>query len=89
MFSILICSVSNSNLENLKINIQETIGNEYELLIWDNLANKKPITEVYNLLIEQAKYPYCCFIHEDIQFQTKNWSAQSASSIRTKIKKPD
>jgi Glycosyltransferase like family len=74
MFSILICSINVSYLENLKINIQETIGNDYEILIWDNLANKKPITEVYNLLAEKAKYPYFCFIHEDIQFQTKNWS---------------
>jgi hypothetical protein len=75
MFSILICSVGNPNLEYLKINIRETIGNVYELLIWDNLANTKPLTEVYNLLAERAKYPYYCFIHEDIQFQTKNWSA--------------
>lgn len=75
MFSILICSINASYLEKLKINIRETIGNEYELLVWDNLADKKPITEVYNLLAERAKYPYCCFIHEDIQFQTKNWSA--------------
>jgi len=74
MFSILICSINVSYLEKLKINIQETIGNEYELLVWDNLADKKPITEVYNLLAERAKYPYYCFIHEDIQFQTKNWS---------------
>ncbi len=74
MFSILICSINVSYLEKLKINIRETIGNEYELLVWDNLADKKPITEVYNLLAERARYPYYCFIHEDIQFQTKNWS---------------
>jgi hypothetical protein len=79
MFSILICSVNVSYLEKLKINIRETIGNDYELLAWDNLANTKPITEVYNLLAEQAKYPYYCFIHEDIQFQTKNWSANLLS----------
>jgi Glycosyltransferase like family len=75
MFSILICSINVSYLEKLKINIQETIGNEYELLVWDNLADTKPIAEVYNLLAGQAKHPYFCFIHEDIQFQTKNWSA--------------
>ncbi|HEY4937110.1 MAG TPA: glycosyltransferase [Puia sp.] len=75
MFSILICSVNATYLENLKINIRETIGNEYELLVWDNLAETKPITEVYNLLAARARYPYCCFIHEDIRFQTINWSA--------------
>ncbi len=81
MFSILICSINVSYLEKLKINIQETIGNEYELLVWDNLANTKPISEVYNLLAEQARYPYYCFIHEDIQFQTENWSANLLSAF--------
>jgi Glycosyltransferase like family len=75
MFSILICSVNASYLENLKINISETIGNNYELLAWDNLADPKPISEVYNLLAARAKYPYCCFIHEDIRFKTISWSS--------------
>jgi len=74
MFSILICSANTSYLENLKINIHETIGSVYELLVWDNLAEPKPIAEVYNMLAARAKYPICCFIHEDIQFRTKNWS---------------
>jgi hypothetical protein len=74
MLSILICSVNNSYLERLNINIRDTIGHEYELLVWDNLADPKPITQVYNLLAARAKYPYCCFIHEDIVFRTNNWS---------------
>jgi Glycosyltransferase like family len=74
MFSILICSANTSYLENLKINIRETIGNVYELLVWDNLAEPKPITEVYNTLAARAKYSICCFIHEDILFRTNNWS---------------
>lgn len=75
MFSILICSVNDSYLQRLKVNIRETIGHEYELLIWNNLAEPKPITEVYNLLAARAKYPFWCFIHEDIRFQTNKWSA--------------
>ncbi len=74
MFSILICSVNAVYLEKLKINISETIGTEYELIIWNNLADPKPISEAYNLLAAKAKYPYYCFIHEDILFQTDNWS---------------
>jgi hypothetical protein len=74
MFSILVCSVNATYLERLKINIGETIGHEYELLVWDNLEKPKPIGEVYNLLAGLAKYPFFCFIHEDIRFQTNNWS---------------
>jgi hypothetical protein len=74
MFSILVCSVNHSYLERLKINLRETTGNEYELLVWDNETDPRPITEVYNLLAARAKYPYWCFIHEDIEFKTNNWS---------------
>ena len=74
MFSILVCSINASFLENLKINIYETIGQPFELLVWDNLADEKPITEVYNLLAAKAQYPYWCFIHEDIRFDTKRWA---------------
>jgi Glycosyltransferase like family len=73
MFSILICSVNASHLERLKINIHATAGIEYELLVWDNLNDPKPITEVYNLLAARARYPYFCFIHEDIAFKTQDW----------------
>ena len=74
MFSILICSINASYLENLKINIGETIGYEFEILVWDNLAEQKPITEVYNFLASKAQYPYWCFIHEDIRFDTAHWA---------------
>jgi hypothetical protein len=75
MFSILVCSINASFLENLKINIAERIGYEFEILIWDNLVEQKPITEVYNFLASKAKYPYWCFVHEDIRFETGNWAA--------------
>ncbi len=75
MFSIIICSVNKSYLEALKTNIHSTIGQPYELLIWDNLASPKPISEVYNILGDKSRFPYLCFIHEDIVFQTPGWSS--------------
>ena len=61
-------------LENLKLNIAETVGYEFEIIAWNNLTEQKPITEVYNLLAAKAKYPYWCFIHEDIRFDTVHWA---------------
>ena len=66
--------MNNVYLEKIKLNIRDTIGQVYELLVWDNAADPKPITEVYNLLAFRAQYPYWCFIHEDIRFQTERWS---------------
>jgi len=74
MFSILICSVNKVFLDKIKTNIRDTVGCEYELLVWDNQRDLKSITEAYNLLAAVAKFPYWCFIHEDIRFQTENWS---------------
>jgi len=74
MFSIIVCSINSVYLEQLKLNLDETIGQPFELLVWNNLAEQKPITEVYNLLAAKAQYPYWCFIHEDIRFDTQRWA---------------
>ena len=74
MFSIIVCSINSIYLERLKLNLDQTIGQPFELLVWDNLADEKPITEVYNLLASKAQYPYWCFIHEDIRFDTIHWA---------------
>ena len=57
----------------MRKSLAETCGQPFELLVWDNTKEKKPITEVYNLLGNQARNPYLCFLHEDILFETNNW----------------
>jgi hypothetical protein len=74
MFSIIVCSINSVYLEQLKLNLNQTLGQPYELLVWDNLTEQRPITEVYNMLATRAQYPYWCFIHEDIRFETMNWA---------------
>jgi Glycosyltransferase like family len=73
MFSIIVCSINSVYLKQLQISLEQTVGQPFELLVWDNLAEQRPITEVYNLLAARARYPYWCFIHEDIRFDTMNW----------------
>jgi hypothetical protein len=72
MISVLICSADNSLLNQVKNNIEQTIGVEHEILFFDNLE-KKGICEVYNLLAERARFSYLCFVHEDVLFETLNW----------------
>jgi len=73
MISIVICSVNSTYLQNIRENITKTIGVEFELLVWDNVHGNKGLCEVYNLMAEKANYPYLCFMHEDILFQTDQW----------------
>jgi hypothetical protein len=72
MISVLICSADNSLLNQVKRNIEQTIGVEHEILFFDNVE-KKGICEVYNALASRAKFSYLCFVHEDVLFQTSNW----------------
>lgn len=73
MLSVIICSVNEKLLSAIKNNIASTIGIEYELLIWNNKEKDYGLCEVYNLMAAKAQYPYMCFLHEDIIFQTNAW----------------
>ena len=54
-------------------NISITIGCPFEVIFHDNSFDKKSISSVYNSLSYRANYPYIIFLHEDIEFYTKNW----------------
>lgn len=73
MISVIICSTSQRYLQQVQNSIRTTIGIGYEILFYDNSKVNKGICEVYNLLAEKARYPYLCFLHEDILFNTNNW----------------
>ncbi|MFM9907735.1 MAG: glycosyltransferase [Chitinophagaceae bacterium] len=73
MISVIVCSINIGFLAKLKENIAATIGVTYELISIDNRSNQFSICEAYNKGGGQAIYPYLCFIHEDIIFETENW----------------
>lgn len=76
MISIIICSRNDGLLTNLKNNIKTTIGTDYEIVVIDNKSNTYSISEAYNYGAKKAKFPYLCFIHEDILFHTNNWGVK-------------
>jgi len=73
MISIIICSRKSNIQDSLRENIAKTIGVEYELVIIDNSKNKYSIFSAYNEGVRRAKYPYLCFMHDDILIHTENW----------------
>lgn len=76
MFSIVICSVNEQLLVQVKNNIAATIGIDYEILWWNNKNKRTGLCEVYNTLAAKARYPYLVFCHEDILFKTKDWGRE-------------
>jgi hypothetical protein len=73
MISLIICSRQIDISVDLKQNISKTIGIGYELILIDNSKNRYSIFEAYNIGVSRAKYPYLCFMHEDIEFHTIDW----------------
>jgi len=73
MISVLICSANDFYLRQIRDNIEQTIGVEHEVLSFDNSKERRGICAVYNLLAAKAKFPYLCFVHEDIVFETTDW----------------
>ena len=73
MISIVICSAKPHLLAALRQNVEETIGIPYEIIAIDNTGNRYGICKAYNEGGTKAKYPFICFMHEDISFATPNW----------------
>ena len=73
MISIIICSRKHDVSGELKHNILDTIGTEYELIVVDNSHNNYSIFSAYNEGLRIAKGDILCFMHEDVFFHTANW----------------
>ena len=73
MVSCIICSRKQDISTDLKENIKNTVGCDYELLIIDNSKNQYNIFKAYNEGIRRAKGDILCFMHEDIFYHTQNW----------------
>ncbi|MDR3652941.1 MAG: glycosyltransferase [Paludibacter sp.] len=82
MLSIIICSRS-TTLQNVFVeNISKTVGVDYEIIPIDNSENLYSIFSAYNAGYEKSKYPYLCFVHEDVIFYTPNWGEKVITHLQ-------
>lgn len=75
MISIIICSVNQLLLAQLKLNIAEKIGLPFEIIAIDNSTTKQSIAAVYNKGAALANFDCLCFLHEDVIIHTKDWGS--------------
>lgn len=71
--SIIICSRNSDINEDLKKNIDSTIGLKYELVVINNEKHTYNIFTAYNEGLKRAKCEFLCFMHEDVVFHSYNW----------------
>ena len=72
MISIIISTHKPEIFDAVKVSIEKTIGVAYEIIGVENQA-RYSICEAYNIGESKAKYPYLCFVHEDVLIKTKDW----------------
>ena len=82
MISVIVSTHKPELFKKFSTNLAETIGTEYELIGIENHALFS-ISEAYNRGLEKAKFPYLCFVHEDIFFKTNNWGRLLISLMET------
>lgn len=76
MHSIVICSRNSDISVELKQNIADTIGCDYELVVIDNSRNQYNIFHAYNEGMQSAKGDILCFVHDDVRFRTNGWASK-------------
>lgn len=76
MISLIICSRQPDIPQELKDNIAETIGVEYELVVIDNSKNQYSFFQAYNEGVRRSQYPYLCFMHDDVLYHTQDWGTK-------------
>ena len=82
MISIIICSREQKSAATIQKNIDDTIGIDHEVIVIDNSRGQYSIFSAYNRGVEQSKYPYLCFVHEDVFFHTSNWGEKIVEQVK-------
>ena len=82
MISIIICSTHKEIDNHLEKNVHTTIGDVVYEFVWiDNSDNKYTICQAYNEGVKRARYPYLCFMHDDIVFYSQDWGTIAINAM--------
>jgi hypothetical protein len=71
--SIIVCSIKPDVCNRFIENVTSTAGVDIDPIIFDNREKAWGLCKVYNHCAETAKFPYLCFVHEDVLITTKKW----------------
>ena len=82
MISIIVCSRNKSISDDLARNIEDTINVEYEIVHIDNSDNHFSICSAYNEGFSRSKFPYLCFLHEDVCFRSESWGEKIVEHLQ-------
>lgn len=73
MISLIICTRHPHELDELRKNVDATIGTEYQWVVIDNSQNRYNLCAAYNEGVRRSKGEILCFMHDDIVYHTPDW----------------
>ena len=76
MISIITCSIKPEICQKMLNSVSQTIGSEYETIVFDNREEKLGLCAAYNKAAKEAKGNYLCFVHEDIVIKANDWGKE-------------
>ncbi len=82
MITVIISSAQQPLLNDVIVNIKNTIGVEHEIITFENSEGLKGICELYNIGAKRAKYDILCYMHEDISIKTQDWGLEVISVFK-------
>lgn len=82
MISVIICARTSTLSPAFVENITTTIGVPFEIISVDNSENKYSIFSAYNEGYAKSKYPYLCFLHDDVLFHSADWGAKLITHLQ-------
>jgi len=82
MLSIVVCSKNKILPKEFVDNILNTVGVAYEIITIDNSENRYSIFSAYNQGVVKSKYPYICFVHEDVFFHSVHWGEKVIAHLQ-------
>jgi hypothetical protein len=86
MLSIVICSIDPQRARTVTDNIHATVGVEHEVIIIDNAKALGGMGAGYNAGAAGAQYDTICFMHDDVEFLTKDWGQCVLSHFKADAK---
>jgi hypothetical protein len=75
MISIIVCIKDRARAAKMENSLAETTNIAYEVISYVN-DNNEGLCKVYNDCAAKARYPYLCFVHDDIVFHTMDWGSK-------------
>lgn len=81
MLALIVCTYRPSLLAQLRDNVAQTIGCDYELIAIDNQDGHHTLASAYNEGAQQTRADYLCFVHEDMQFVSPDWGRRIAETL--------